>query len=211
MNFSRKIIVPVAFTLLLLIIRVVVIGQLTYAFLPWNLFLAWIPFAISQKIGGVSNRWKIFLLTGLWLLFLPNAPYIITDFLHLKHRPPIPYWYDILLLFSAAVIGLLLGLVSLLNVEKFLSDRYGKKLSGFFILCSFFLCAFGIYIGRYLRWNSWDIITNPDAIAADIFERIINPLDHFGTWSVTFLFGSFFYVMYYSIKNFIHTKSNQFK
>jgi uncharacterized membrane protein len=210
MSVSKKIIIPLSFTIFLLIVRIVLSGQLTYIFLAWNLFLAWIPFAISQKTGSVQNRWKILLLIGTWLLFLPNAPYIITDFLHLKQRPPIPYWYDILLLFSAALNGLLLGLVSLLNVEKFLAGRYGNRVSGLLILCSFFLCAFGIYIGRYLRWNSWDIITNPGAIAADILERIFNPFDHFGTWSVTFLFGSFFYVIYYSIKNIFNTKSNQF-
>jgi uncharacterized membrane protein len=76
-------------------------------------------------------------------LFLPNAPYIITDFLHLKQRTPIPYWYDILLLFSAALNGLLLGLSSLLTVEKFLLNRYGSKISGIIMLCSFFLCSFG--------------------------------------------------------------------
>lgn len=210
MSFSKKIIIPLSFTLFLLIVRMVLSGQVTYVFLAWNLFLAWIPLVISQKIGGVQNRWKIFLLIGSWLLFLPNAPYIITDFLHLKQRPPIPYWYDILLLFSAALNGLLLGFASLLNVEKFLSVRYGNRISGFLILCSLFLCAFGIYIGRYLRWNSWDIITNPGAIASDVLARIVNPFDHFGTWSVTFLFGSFFYVIYSSIKNFINTKSNQF-
>ena len=210
MSFSKKIIIPLSFTIFLLIVRMVLSGQLTYVFLAWNLFLAWIPFAISQKITGVQNRWKMVLLFGAWLLFLPNAPYIITDFLHLKQRWPIPYWYDILLLFSAALNGLLLGVLSLLKVEKFLADRYGNRISGLLILCSFFLCAFGIYMGRYLRWNSWDIITNPGAIAADILERIFNPFDHFGTWSVTFLFGSFFYVIYYSIKNFINTKSNQF-
>jgi uncharacterized membrane protein len=210
MNFSKKVIIPVSFTIVLLIVRIILSGQLTYIFLAWNLFLAWIPFAISQKIDGAQNRWRIFLLTGAWLLFLPNAPYIITDFLHLRQRPPIPYWYDILLLFSAALNGLLLGLLSLFNVEKFLTDRYGNRISGLLILCSFFLCAFGIHMGRYLRWNSWDIITNPGGIATDILERIINPFDHFGTWSVTFLFGSFFYVIYSTVKTFIGTKSNQF-
>ena len=210
MSFPKKIIIPLIFSLFLLLIRIILTGELIYAFLAWNLFLAWIPFAISQRITGVTNRWKILLLFSAWLLFLPNAPYIITDFLHLKERPPIPYWFDVLLLFSTALNGLLLGLVSLFTIEGFLVKRYGNRISALLILCSFFLCAFGIYIGRYLRWNSWDIITNPDAIAADILERIFNPFDHFGTWSVTFLFGSFFYVIYYSIKNFINTKSNQF-
>jgi len=208
MSFSKKIIIPLAFTLFLLIIRIVMSDELTYIFLAWNLFLAWIPFAISQRLHLVKNRWKLFFLVGGWLLFLPNAPYIITDFLHLKQRFPIPYWYDILLLFSAALNGLLLGFVSLLTVEKFLAIRYGNKISAIIILCSFFLCSFGIYMGRYLRWNSWDIIVNPGDVATDILDRVFNPFDHFGTWSVTILFGSFFYVMYYSIKKFIN-QSNQ--
>jgi uncharacterized membrane protein len=144
MSFSKKVIIPLAFTLSLLIIRIVLSNELTYIFLAWNLFLAWIPFALSQKLSKLTNRWKILFITALWLLFLPNAPYIITDFLHLKQRTSIPYWYDILLLFSAALNGLLLGLSSLLTVEKFLLNRYGSKISGIIMLCSFFLCAFGI-------------------------------------------------------------------
>lgn len=210
MSFSKKIIIPLAFTLSLLIIRIILSNELTYIFLAWNLFLAWIPFAISQKIENATGRCKIFFLVGLWLLFLPNAPYIITDFFHLRPRPPIPYWYDILLLFSASLNGLLLGIISLLTIEKKFVTCYGKRVTGLLILSSFFLCAFGIYMGRYLRWNSWDIIVNPLGIAGDILERIFNPFDHFGTWSVTVLFGSFFYILYYSVKNLINHKSNQF-
>ena len=102
MSFSKRIIIPLAFTLFLLIIRIILSNELTYVFLAWNLFLAWIPFALSQTLGELKNRWKLFFLIGAWLLFLPNAPYIITDFLHLKQRAPVPYWYDILLLFSAS-------------------------------------------------------------------------------------------------------------
>lgn len=210
MSFHKKIIIPLTFSLLLLLIRILVSGELTYIFLAWNLFLAWIPFAISQKFKQANNWWKISLLFCAWLLFLPNAPYIITDFLHLRPRPPIPYWYDILLLFSTALNGLLLGLASLLTIENFLIERYGNRISAFLMFCSFFLCSFGVYLGRYLRWNSWDIITNPFDIASDILTRVLNPFDHFGTWSVTFLFGTFFYIIYYSIKNFINAKSNQF-
>lgn len=108
MSFSKRIIIPIGFTLFLLAIRIVLTGELVYIFLSWNLFLAWIPFAISQELIGARNRWNIFFLTAIWLLFLPNAPYIITDFLHLNQRPPIPYWFDILLLFSAALNGLYL-------------------------------------------------------------------------------------------------------
>ena len=138
MSFSKRIIVPLAFTLFLLIIRIILSNELTYVFLAWNLFLAWIPFALSQTLGELKNRWKLFFLIGAWLLFLPNAPYIITDFLHLKQRAPVPYWYDILLLFSASLNGLLLGLLSLFTVEKFLLNRYGNRISGIIMLCSFF-------------------------------------------------------------------------
>lgn len=201
---------PLGFTVLLLVIRMIITGELTYIFLAWNLFLAWVPFAISQQLDSNTGKWKILFLIACWLLFLPNAPYIITDFLHLKQRPPVPYWYDILLLFSAAVNGLLLGLLSLFAVEKFLTSRYNKWVSGFILLSSFFLCAFGIYMGRYLRWNSWDIVTNPLEIATAILDRLLNPLDHFKTWSVTLLFGSFLFVMYYSMKNLFNYKTNQF-
>lgn len=203
MSLQKRILLPILFTLLLLTVRIIITGQLVYIFLAWNLFLAWIPFAISTKLGEKENtsRWKTFLLLFLWLLFLPNAPYIITDFFHLKQRTPVPYWYDVLLVFSAAFNGLILGLMSLQKVEIFLISKFGSRKTTLVILVSFFLCAFGIYIGRFLRWNSWDIITNPGDIAEDIFDRLINPLDHFKTWSVTILFGTFLSLVYFSVKN----------
>ena len=209
MSFRKRIIIPISFSILLLIVRIIVTGELTYFFLAWNLFLAWIPFIISQQLEEIKSKWKMFFVLAIWLLFLPNSPYIITDFLHLKQRPPVPYWYDILLLFSAALNGLLLGLASLISVEKFLINRYGKRRTAFMILCSFFLCAFGIYIGRYLRWNSWDILLNPDDIAFDLIVRITDPFAHVQTWSVTILFGCFLYICYYTVKNFLTHKSNQ--
>src|SRR5689334_9256636 len=129
MSFHKKIIIPLTFSLVLLLVRIIITNELTYIFLAWNLFLAWIPFMISQKLKTANSWWKILFLFNAWLLFLPNAPYIITDFLHLRQRPPIPYWYDILLLFSTALNGLLLGLASLLVVEKFLIERYGHRIS----------------------------------------------------------------------------------
>jgi len=194
------------FTCSLLTARVIITGELTYIFLAWNLFLAWIPFLISKKIENTLSHWKIFFLLGIWLLFLPNAPYIITDFIHLKQRPPVPYWYDVLILFSAALNGLILCFASLIKVEQFLSTQYHKRLSGFIILSSLFICALGIYIGRYLRWNSWDIFINPGEIAGEISERFLNPFDHFKTWSVTLLFGSFLCVIYLSLKNLLKNK-----
>lgn len=208
MKLSKKVIIPVGFSLLLVVTRMIITQELTYVFIAWNLFLAWLPFVFSHQLETATKKWKGFMFLFLWLLFLPNAPYIITDLQHLKHRPPVPYWYDILLLFSAALNGLLLGVASLLKVERFLYDHYSRRTTGIVILCSFFLCAFGIYLGRYLRWNSWDILVDPLGLASDIKIRVLNPFDHFSTWSVTFMFGLFLYVIYFSVKNFIN-KSNQ--
>jgi len=209
MSLQKRILLPILFTLLLLTVRIIITGQLVYIFLAWNLFLAWVPFAVSNKLEKSKNSTSlnIYTLLFLWLLFLPNAPYIITDFLHLKQRPPVPYWYDVLLLFSAAFNGLMFGLLSLKKIETFLTSRFGSKKTVFIILFSLFLCAFGIYIGRFLRWNSWDILTNPAEIAEDIINRLVHPFDHFKTWSVTILFGTFLSLVYFSVNNLITLKN----
>jgi len=201
MSVDRKILLPVVFTLALLAIRIIITGRLDYIFLAWNLFLAWIPFAVSQKLTENKNAsmGKMFFLFFLWLLFLPNAPYIITDFLHLGQRAGVPYWYDILLLFSAAFNGLIFGLLSLQKVESLLIYKLNRRKTTFIIFISLFLCAFGIYIGRFLRWNSWEIFTNPGDIANDILQMIFNPFDHFKTWAITLLFGTFLSLVYFSI------------
>jgi uncharacterized membrane protein len=211
MKPGYRILIPIGFTYLLLVLRIMITGELTYIFLAWNLFLAWIPFVISNKFKEAQNwsRWKIFFVIMAWILFLPNAPYIITDFLHLKYRAPVPYWFDILLLFSAAFNGLLLGLISLQKTEQFLSEKYGSRKAAILVFAAFFLCAFGIYIGRFLRWNSWDIIINPVELAEDISARLLNPFDNIKTWSVTILFGTFMYVIYFSVKNFLNNTSKQ--
>jgi uncharacterized membrane protein len=207
MKTGNSILLPIIFTYLLLTARIIISGQLDYIFLAWNLFLAWFPYVFSQQLNEDNSRWKNILFAAAWLLFLPNAPYIITDFLHLRQRPPVPYWLDILLLFSAAVNGLLLFLLSVQRVDQFLERKFGSRKAAGAVFLAFFLCAFGIYIGRYLRWNSWDILTRPADLVTDIAERVINPFDHFKTWSVTFLFGIFLLVIYYSIKNNLITKT----
>jgi uncharacterized membrane protein len=209
MSLNKRILLPAGFSFLLLTARIIITGELTYIFLAWNLFLAWIPFAISNMLytNKEIKRLKRFFLLAAWLLFLPNAPYIITDFLHLKERQPIPYWYDVLLLFSASFNGLMLGLLSVQRVDNFLSGRLNKRKTTLFITTSFFLCAFGIYIGRYLRWNSWDIFLNTGELTNEIADRFLNPFDHLRTWGVTIFFGTFLSLVYYSVRNMITIKN----
>jgi uncharacterized membrane protein len=94
----------------LVVTRFVATQQFAYFNLVWNLFLAWLPLAFAFLAGRDSNsRLRLFLCAGLWLLFLPNSPYLVTDLVHLRPRPPVPLWFDILLVQSFVLTGLLLG------------------------------------------------------------------------------------------------------
>jgi uncharacterized membrane protein len=164
-----------------------------FAFLVWNLFLAAIPFAASLCIEMFDQRrhvrplqWASF---AIWLLFLPNAPYIITDFIHLRDRPPIPLWYDMLLLLSSAGTGLLLGYASVMLVQRIITRHYGVFVGWATALVALFLSAFGIYLGRFLRWNSWEAITDPLPLFSDVARRLMNPFQYPRTFVVTGLFG----------------------
>lgn len=202
-NIEKMLTASVAFTLLLLAVRIVVTQQLMYVFYIWNLFLATIPLLLSRRLQRQQAlNVKSYLLLTVWLLFFPNAPYIITDIFHYESRPPLPMWFDLLLVINAAWCGIMLGLVSLLQVEQFLA----KNLRPFWVNCcitgSLLLCSYGIYIGRFLRFNSWDIVTNPVALFSTSLQRVFNPFDYKSTWGFTLLFGISLSLFYYTIKAF---------
>ncbi len=128
-------------------------------------------------------------LFSIWLAFLPNAPYILTDFLHLRSRPPIPLWYDIALLGSFAGTGLLMGYSSLADAQALVAHRYSAMHGWALAFTALLLSGFGIYLGRFLRWNRWDALTNPAGLLLDISERAVDPLSHPRTLGVTVLYG----------------------
>jgi len=154
-------------------------GTQTFLFLNWNLFLAWIPYLIALSLPYFYQKFnsKILIVGVLfcWLLFFPNAPYILTDFLHLKKRMGIPLWYDMMLFLSFAWTGLILGYLSLLEVQQFLKNFLSKTKVNIISVIVLLLCGFGIYLGRFQRWNSWDIVTNPISLFADILNILANP------------------------------------
>ena len=177
----------------LLALRLARSNSVSYAFLVWNLFLAAIPFGASLVLETLDAwrrmrplQWASLVV---WLLFLPNAPYIITDFIHLRNRPPIPLWYDVLLLLSCAGTGLLLGYASVMIVHRIVARHYGVVAGWTTTLLALFLSAFGMYLGRFLRWNSWEALTDPLPLFSDIAHRMMNPLQHPKTFAVTGLFG----------------------
>ena len=198
----QVVLLSLALSVVLVAARIIFTGSLGYVFLIWNLFLAWIPYLMSILLRYNKSESK-FIKYGLlvsWLIFFPNAPYIITDLFHLKLRPPVPLWYDTVLLFWSAWIGFLLGFLSLWNVEHYLRNKLQSKWVNIIVNLFIVLCAFGIYAGRYLRWNSWYVVTNPGDIAKDVKFIVLNPEDNLRTWGVTFIFSLLLFTCYFTIK-----------
>lgn len=187
------------FTIALIAARVYVTQKVTFVFLVWNLVLAAIPFVISTLMISFESKIKtvgLFVLLACWLAFFPNAPYILTDFFHLRQRPDVPLWFDLMVILSAAWNGLIFGLLSLLDIQHIITNRFSRLTGWIFVTGSLFLCGFGIYVGRYLRWNSWDIVTNPVALTYDLLERVANPVLHPRTLGVTVLYMTFLFIVF---------------
>ena len=187
-----------ALPVFLLMARVFYTGRITYIFLIWNLFLAWLPllFAYLSVRLGFKRR-----LAGLWalawLLFFPNAPYIITDIMHLPNVGGVPILYDVVMLFAFAMVGIVLGFVSLRWMQWGVAQRWGVWASRFFALTVLGLAGFGIYLGRYLRWNSWDVFTNPIALLRDIAPVFIAPTVYWRVWAMSMLFALLLTFLYW--------------
>ena len=152
-------------------------GSNNYFFLWWNVVLAWIPYICSLVLvtrPGIVGRQRFvrYLLVFIWFLFFPNAPYMVTDFVHLPYNIEGPRWYDIGMLVSFAWVGLLLGVVSLRMMHQCLSRSIGNVLSWLFILGMAAYTGISIYVGRYLRLNSWDALVAPITVIKGLHHDI---------------------------------------
>lgn len=171
----------------------------TYFFLGWNLFLAWVPllFALIWQQRLTYHKpiahWKQFGLFCLWLLFWPNAPYLITDLVHLNRWINPAQWMDILLFFAAACTGLLLGLYALYKVHQLLKVKFSAVKCWLIMMGSIVLSSYGIYLGRVQRWNSWDILTKPHLLIQDSFLQLANP----EAWGIIVGFSLFLGISYF--------------
>lgn len=149
-------------------------GAPSHRFLVWNLFLAWLPYlaalgasALARRPGGIVRALQLAALGLVWLLFLPNAPYIMTDFVHLPYMMFV-WWYDVGTLLTFAWAGCILGVASLHLMRELVRSRLGAAASWAFVLVSVALSGLGVYFGRFLRWNSWDVLTSPRALAHEL-------------------------------------------
>lgn len=154
---------------------------LSYAYFIWNLFLAWLPLAFASRLVVVLRHklwssWEAMGLTVAWLVFLPNSFYMVSDYIHLQEiRQPNTLLYDALMFTSFIYVGVLLGFSSLYLVHLELKHRFKLAMSNWWMALTLLSSSFAIYLGRDLRWNSWDVLTNPGGLLFDISDRLLHP------------------------------------
>ncbi len=175
---TQSVLLMSLFSLFLVALRVIKTQQITGLFLVWNLFLAWMPLFVILLTRRFYSKSKIALMIGIiiWLLFFPNAPYIITDLIHIEILPKQLMWFDSLGIFVCAMTGLLVGLYSLRITHELISQHISKFYTWLIILFFSMISGFGIYLGRYLRFNSWDLFTHPFSLIRIALAELSSPL-----------------------------------
>jgi len=192
----------------LVVLRKSYAGSSGQLFFLWNLFLAWVPLGAALVFYGLaakrSSHWVVMLGASIvWFLFFPNAPYIVTDIVHLHPRPPVPYWYDMIVIMAFAMTGLFVGYLSLYLMQEVIRSWLGRWTGWAFALGMLGLSAFGIYLGRFVRWNSWDALLDPvDTLVGA--ARLANPWRDLQPLAFSATFFAFSLVCYLIVYSFTH-------
>lgn len=171
-------------------------GSIKFAFLLWNLFLAWIPLLVTIFIYRLQPRSKLLVaLYFVWLLFFPNAIYILTDFIHLKSNYTFQSWIDLIVLLLFAMSGFFTSLISLSAVQQYIV-RHSQYhfLAGLHLMIVCIASGYGVYLGRFLRFNSWDMLHHPMTIIYITLQRVAHPMAHLRTFFITFIFSLLLYI-----------------
>jgi uncharacterized membrane protein len=180
--------------------RVFYSGRGAYIWLGWNLFLAWVPLGLAVVIAhrhapGKRSSWPASgALAAAWLAFFPNAPYLVTDLIHLRTRGYVPIWYDAIMVFAFALTGLCLAFLSLWLVHRLVERRFGPWAGWAFVAAIAGLSGFGVYLGRYPRWNSWDVVVRPGELLADVAAHVRDPEPR--AFGLTLLMAALFGIAY---------------
>ncbi len=216
-RFAPRIVEPLFYVLaatsalcaVLIAVRALRMEDVLYRFLLWNLFLAWLPLIVSMAALALVRVAKgtlmgagLALLGVAWLLLYPNAPYLTTDFIHLifdsfyirYDKDGLLLWYDLVLFFLFSWCGLLLGYLSMRHFHEIVSHYFGLLAGWAFILTVSFLGGFGVYLGRVVRLNSWDVLFSPFRLIEGVLEGINKQAAGF-----TLLFGTLILIVYVSL------------
>jgi uncharacterized membrane protein len=189
------------FGVALVLVRFAWAGTVDYANLIWNLVLAWVPLLLALHAYDRHRRGArgpmLAVTLGLWLIFLPNAPYLVTDFRLLRKYTDLPFWFDVTMLTTFAWTALVLGFVSVYLVQAIAVREAGARAGRALVVAVFAASSFGIYLGRELRWNSWDLLVQPPAVAADVVRHLGSP-ELIGTTVLMTAFLTLAYAMLYA-------------
>ena len=192
-------------SILLLSVRLKITHSFFYLFLVWNLFLAMIPFFITtyMKTFKQLKKPRLYFLLLIWLLFLPNAPYLLTDFIHLRLSPTEWLGFDSLMIAIFAITGFAFYVISIKEMRPVLLQQFNQKIVSNCIVILPFLVSFGMYLGRVLRWNTWDILHKLFSLFSDVLALIIDPLENIDAWLFTLFFGLFLKLGYWCFENYL--------
>lgn len=206
----RYLIISIVLTCLvsvgLLLGRIIFSDSLRYVFLIWNLVLAIVPLLLAwwlvERLRTQSwLKWQQILITALFISFLPNAFYLITDFVHLRQTNEVNLYFDVVMLSSFVLNGIVLGFISIYMVHRELMKRLREQDALLVISVIFLLASFATYLGRFTRFNTWDILLRPAGLLFDVSDRFINPSRHTDTYVATislFVVLSTTYLVFYS-------------
>ena len=162
-------------------------------FLVWNITLALIPYIITVYLKNDRNlnKRKLLFWFGIWLLFLPNSAYLMTDLVHLKPSHDHWFWLDLMVLLSFTLSGLFLFFLSIKEMKYHLEQYFNLKRNTLITIVIIYLSAFGIYLGRFLRFNSWEIISNSSDLFSHIWILVSEPESHQNAWVFILVLGTF--------------------
>lgn len=200
-RFTAAIGLSCAVSVGLLAARIEASESMRYSFLLWNLVLAAIPALLAwwlvlriDEFGWL--KWQQILLTIVWLSFLPNSFYLITDFVHIRETYEASLIFDIVMMTSFVFNGVVFGFLSIYLVHLRLIKRLKANWALGLVMLIILACSFAAYLGRYTRWNSWDIVLRPAGLLFDVSDRFVNPSAHEQTYMITVLFFGLLATLY---------------
>jgi uncharacterized membrane protein len=171
--------------------------NLAYNYLLWNLALAWLPLIFAVRLVSLLKRklwssWEALGVSVLWLVFLPNSFYMVSDFIHLQEVRRVDILYDAVMFTSFIYTGVVLGFSSVYLIHMQLRRRLSVRAAAAWVTATLLICSAAVYVGRDLRWNSWDVLTNPGGLLFDIANR----LQHLSAYpQMLVTIGSFFVLL----------------
>lgn len=190
-------------------------GLQNHGYLIWNLFLAWVPLifallACEELNSPLKSKWRFAGFVFGWFIFFPNAPYIFTDLVHISVTTSRHYWADLAMILGCSLTGLMLWFVSLYLMHKLVARRYGSLSGWGFVTAMAGLTSFGIYLGRFLRFNSWDVVTKPGEVFQGISSWTTAAMSYKPTVAFPLLFTMFLFTSYLMLYALTHLSPAKF-